>query len=223
MSRSNRKLFGGGAAALALGGLLVLIVAPQLAGASSTGHRTDKTAGVTNVMPRAAALLTGLPVKKTVPVVHSTVAAGSSCTTARANLAVAVAQDKTEDASEHANATSKSTSTAMELAEDKAEFAVRKALVGAVRTQCGLAKPTLSAACTAVLQSLKAAIAAESGEDQAERSAGTEGSSADVAEDQSEKASIGPLWSAVSTSCGFRTRTHDFALFGSTKSWSFQR
>ena len=218
MSRSIRKLVGGGAVALALGGFFALIVAPQLAGASGAGHRIELKAGVTGVMPEAAALLTFVPVNKTVPAVHSSVSASSACTTAKANLASAVAQDKTEDATERAKATSPTTAT--ELEEDKAELASRKPLFDAVRTHCGLTKPTLSAACTDALQSVKAAIVAEVGEEAAERSAGTEGTAADVSEDQSEKATMAPLWTAVRTNCGFGT-SGGFTSFGSTSFWSF--
>jgi hypothetical protein len=167
-------------------------------------------------MPKAAALLAVAPAKKAVS--HSSVTASSACSTAKTNLAAAMAQDKTEDATERANATS--SAAAAELAEDNAEIAARKPLFDAVRTTCGWTMPTLSDACRAALQNVKTAIAAESGEDVAERSAGTEGTAADVTEDQLEKARLAPLWTAVRTNCAFGTST-GFSAFGSTKAWSF--
>jgi hypothetical protein len=217
MNRSIRKLVGGGAAALALGGFFALIVAPMLAGAFGGSHETLADAGVAGVVTKLRTVGTSAIDKKVVATVHPAVAPAASCTTAKANLAAAVASDKAEDAAEKAHP-----SSATEVAEDKAEYAARKPLVDAVRTACGFTLPTPSPACASALQSLKTAFQTERGEDEAERTAGTEGSPSDVTEDQSEKARLAPLWTAVRNACGFGTRTHDFSVFGSTKSWSFQ-
>lgn len=218
MNRSIRKLVGVGAAALALGGFFALIVAPQLAGASSGSHRTLAGGGVGNVILKSRIEQTAAIEHGVVAAVHpATVTPATACTTAKTNLASALTRDKAEDATERASGTS-----ASDTAEDKAEYAARKPLVDAVRAACVFAKPAPSAQCMAALQAMKAAFLAERSEDAAEKAAGTEDSAGDVTEDQSERAKFAPLWQAVRTSCGFGTRTGDFSTFGSATTWSYQ-
>jgi hypothetical protein len=218
MNRSIRKLVGVGAAALALGGFLALIVAPQLAGASGGSHRTLEGGGVANVILKSRTEQTAAIERSGVVVANrASVTTTTACATARTNLAAAMTKDKAEDATERASGAS-----AADVAEDKAEFAARKPLVDAVRAACGFTKPALSAQCTAALQAMKAAFLAERSEDAAEKAAGTEGSAGDVTEDQSEMAKFAPLWQAVRTSCGFGTRSGDFSTFDSTTTWSYQ-
>jgi hypothetical protein len=218
MNRSIRKLVGVGAAALALGGFFALVVAPQLAGASSGSHRTLAGSGVANVILNSRTEQTAAIEHRVVAAAHpATVTPTTGCTTAKTNLAAALATDKAEDATERASGAS-----ASDLAEDKAEYTARKPLVEAVRAACGFTWPAPSAQCTAALQAMKAAFLAERSEDAAEKAAGTEDSASDVTEDQSEKAKFAPLWQSVRTSCGFGTRTGDFSSFGSAGTWSYQ-
>jgi len=218
MKRSIRKLVGVGAAALALGGFFALIVAPQLAGASSGSHRTLAGSGIANVILKSRTEHTADIERRVVTAVHqATVTPTAVCATAKANLAAALIEDKAEDATERASGASTA-----DVAEDKAEFAARKPLVDAVRTACGFTKPALSAQCIAALQAMKAAFLAERSEDAVEKAAGTEGSAGDVTEDKSEMAKFVPLWQAVRTSCSFGTRTGDFSTFGSATTWSYQ-
>ncbi len=222
MHRSIRKLVGGGAVALALGGFFALIVAPQLAGAFSGSHRTLADAGVASVITQLRTTQTDAIDKKVVSARHLAVTPTAACRTAKTNLAAAMARDKAEDTTERTNATSDPNFKTPDAAEDKAEYAARKPLVDAVRGACGFTKPAPSPQCAAALQSLKAAFIVERGEDEAERSAGTDESPADMTEDQSEKAQIAPLWQAVRTACGFGTRDGDFSTIGSNRTWSFR-
>src|ERR1700674_668855 len=106
MSRSIRKLVGGGAAALALGGFFALIVAPQLAGAASGTHSTQTSAGVKSVATAVGAQLKVAFDKEVASAPHLAVTVPTGCTTARTNLAAAVAKDKTEEATERTKASS---------------------------------------------------------------------------------------------------------------------
>ena len=216
-SRSIRKLVGGGAAALALAGFLALLVAPRLAGASSGSHLTLASSGFSSVITNLRTEQAADIEKKSVSTAHRAATPSGACTSAKANLSAAIAQDRAEDARERVSAT-----PASDVAEDRAEYAARKPLVDAVRAACGFTKPPPSPQCAAALQSLKAAFLAERGEDEAERAARTEDSPADVIEDQAEKARLAALWQKVRSSCGFGTRTGDFSMFGSTRTWSVQ-
>jgi hypothetical protein len=222
MNRSIRKLVGGGAAALAIGGFFALIVAPQLAGASSGSHRTAAGGGVANVITKLRTEQTAAIDRKVVIAVHPAVTPSASCSTAKANLASAMAADKAEDTTERANATSDPNFKTTEITEDKTELAARKPLVDAVRASCTFTKPVLSAQCSAALQSLKAAFQAEVSEDAAEKAAGTEGTAADVAEDKSELARVAPLFLSLRASCMLGTHGA-FTWFGSTNTFSFGR
>lgn len=216
MNRSIRKLVGGAAAALAIGGFFALVVAPLLAGASSGSHRTPDGAGVADIITNLRTEQGADIDMKVVKVVHVATTPSTSCTTAKANLASAMAADKAEDATERANATSDTNST-----EDKAELAARKPLWDAVRANCAFTKPAPSAECSAALQSLKAAFQAELSEDAAEKSAGTEGTAGDVAEDKAEMAHLGSLFQSLRASCVLDTHGA-FSWFGSTKTLTFQ-
>ena len=219
MSRSIRKLVGVGAAALALGGFFALIVAPLVAGAW-VSNRTLSGSSVSTALLHAEALSTGTATKVRVPAVVRTATPTAACTAARQALDAAKAKDKAEDAAELA------AGKPDDVIEDKAEFAALKPLITAVMTTCGLTKPAPSAACSAAMQAVKAAIEKDRAEDATEKAAGTEGSAADVAEDQAERAAIEPLWQNVRTACGFGTRftTHTISTrFTSTWHWGDRR
>ncbi|HXC76229.1 MAG TPA: hypothetical protein VNU19_04195 [Candidatus Acidoferrum sp.] len=221
MNRSIRKLVGGGAAALAIGGFFALIVAPQLAGASSESHRTQVGAGVANVITHMRTEQTAAIDKKVVAIVHVVAKPLTSCTTAKANLALALTADKAEDTTERAKATSDPNFKTTEIAEDRDEATARKPLVDAVRAKCTFIKPMLSQQCSAALQSLKVAFQAELSEGVAEKAAGTEGTAGDVTEDKTEMARFAALFQSLSASCPLGT--HDaFTWFGLTKTLSFQ-
>jgi hypothetical protein len=195
MNRSIRKLVGVGAAALALGGFFALVVAPLVAsGVSSTAvPGTSVSAALLNT----AGLSFVAATKVKVPVVIHTATPTASCTTSRSALAAAQARDKAEDAAELAAGKPADTT------EDASEMAALKPLITAAIKACGSTKPVASASCVAAMQAVKAAITKEQGEDAAERAAGTEGSTADTAEDQTEKAQLSPLLQSVRTACGF--------------------
>jgi hypothetical protein len=215
MNRSIRKLVGVGAAALALGGFFAVIVAPQVTGASSGSHRTAAGGGVANVITKLRTEQTAAIDGNTVIAAHPAVMTSSSCATAKANLASAMAADKAEDTTERAGATTDSNST-----EDKAELAASKPLVAAVWADCTFTKPVLSAQCSAALQTLKAAFQAELSEDAAEKAAGTEGTAGDVSEDKSELAAVAPLFQSLRASCMLGTHGA-FTRVGSTKTLAF--
>jgi hypothetical protein len=220
MTKSIRKLVGGGATALAIGGFFALMVAPQLAGASSGSHRTLAGGGVANVVINMRTEQTAAIDKKVVTGAHLATTPSTSCTTAKADLASAMAADKTEDSAERAKATSDPNFKTTEVAEDKDEAAARKPLVDAVRASCTFTKPVLSAQCSAALQSLKAAFQAELSEVAAEKEAGTEGTAGDMTEDKSEMARFAPLFQSLRASCILGTHGA-FTSIGSAKSLSF--
>jgi hypothetical protein len=224
MTRSIRKLVGGGAVALAIGGFFALIVAPALAGAISGSHSamTKTSAGVGRVLTETGAVLKVAVDKKVVKAAVPAVTPSGTCATAQSNFAASKAQDKTEDTTERANASSDANFKASEVTEDKNENAARKPLVDAVRAACGTTKAAPSPQCAAALQSLKAAFQAEQGEDAAEKSAGTEGSAGDATEDPSERSRMMPLFQAIGNSCVWNGHDGHFARTGSTNSFSFQ-
>src|SRR5438093_13363410 len=142
--RSIRKFVGGGAAALALGGFLAFIVAPQLAAAGSS-HRIQ--AGFAASFEAPKAVVATHVTAKIAPNAKSAVTPTAQCTSARTALDAARAKDKAEDDAERAANNGGTTADA-----DKAEWAALKPLVDAVRTACGFTKPTPSAQCTAAVQ-----------------------------------------------------------------------
>src|SRR2546428_2184989 len=90
--RSIRKFVGGGAAALALGGFLAFIVAPQLAAAGSS-HRTQAGVAASFEAPKAV-VATHVPAK----VGPKAKSAGTpQCTSCRTALDAARAKDNAED------------------------------------------------------------------------------------------------------------------------------
>ena len=199
MRRSIRKLIGGGAAAIALGGFLALIVAPQLAAAAGTSRQMEVRAGVDTNLGSVRALRSVISTGHFIPrIVKVAVTPSASCTAAKQALAAWKAQDAAEDAAEKAAGTE---GTAADIAEDQAERAQVKPLIDAVRAAC-FTPP--SAACVSAMNALKAWIAADRAEDAAEKAAGTEGTAADEAEDQAERAQVASLWQALKTACGYR-------------------
>jgi hypothetical protein len=197
MNRSIRKLVGGGAAALALGGFFALIVSPLVAGAGVS----NKVAPGTSISTAAlkASVLANVPVAKaTAPKASIRLATPSAaCTAAKQDLAAARTRDQAEDAAEKTAGTE---GTAADTAEDAAERAAIKPLIEAAFRACA------SPACVTAVSALKAAAEADKAEDVAEKAAGTEGTAADTAEDQAERAKILPLWQAVRADCGFGVR-----------------
>jgi hypothetical protein len=209
MTRSIRRLVGGGIAALALG-CLALVVAPQVAATANSSHQTRATLAAGIDVREGAVLPLPTAIKKVAAKPKSAMTQTAACTSARQALDAARAKDKAEDAAERAAATSDPNFETTDVAEDKAEMAALKPLIDAVRTACGWARPAPSAQCTAALQAAKAAFAADRTEDAAELAAGTEGTAADEAEDKAERAQLGTLWNSIRTACGFATfdRTH---------------
>jgi len=206
MRRSIRKLIGGGAAAIALGGFLALIVAPQLAAAAGTSRQMDVRAGVDSNLGSVRALRSVISTGHFLPrVVKVAVTPSASCTAAKQALADWKTQDAAEDAAEKAAGTEGSPA---DIAEDKAELAQVKPLIEAVRAACGFTRPTPSAACVSAMNALKAWFVADRAEDAAEKAAGTEGIAADEAEDRAERAQVVALWQAVKTACGFTFFSH---------------
>jgi hypothetical protein len=194
--RSIRKFVGGGAAVLALGGFLAVIVAPQLA-AAGAGHRDQAGAAVAHAVLQAHVLSIEAANKARIQAVRSPAAATTSCASAKQTLNAANAKDKAENAAELA------AGKPADPNEDKSELAALKPLLDSIWSACGLMKPTPSSQCTESMQAVKAAIQKESVEDGAERTAGTESAAGDTAEDQSERAKMLPTWNAVRVACGF--------------------
>jgi hypothetical protein len=214
MTRSIRRLVGGGIAALALGCFFALAVAPQVA-ATASSHKIQSTlaAGIDEHEGSLISLESSIKSISLKPKVAVTPTA--ACTSARQALDAARAKDKAEDTAERTSAGSDPNFKTTDPAEDKAEMAALKPLLSAVATACGFTKPTPTAQCTAALSAAKAAFVKDRNEDSAEEAAGTEGSASDVAEDKAEKAQLGTLWTSIRTACGFptfdgRPETHSF-------------
>jgi len=202
MRRSIRKLIGGGAAAIALGGFLALIVAPQLAAADGTSRQMEVRAGVDSNLGSVGALRSVISTGHFLSrIVKVAVTPSATCTAAKQALADWKAKDAVEDAAEKAAGTE---GTAADVAKDRAELAEVKALINAVRAACGFTRPTPSAACVSAMNALKAWFVADRAEDAAEQAAGTEGTAADEAEDRAERAQLAALWQSAKTACGFR-------------------
>jgi hypothetical protein len=195
---------GGGIAALALGCLIAVAVAQQVAATpSSHGVQSALTVGFLGHEGAVLSQLTSTNSVRAKPKVAVTPTA--ACTSAHQALDATRAKDKAEDTTERAAATSDPNFATADAAEDKAEMAALKPLFDAVRRACGFTRPVPSAQCTAALSAAKAAFAKDRNEDSAEEAAGTEGSTADVSEDQAEKAQLGTLWTSIRTACGFPT------------------
>ena len=209
MTRSIRRLVGGGVAALALG-CFALVVAPQVVATANSSHTTQATLAAGIDAHSGAVLPLSTVVTKVAVKPKSVVTPTAACTSARQALAAAVAKDKAEDAAERAAGASDPNFKTTDAAEDRAEMAALKPLLDAVRTACGLTRPAPSAQCTAAIQAAKAAFAKDQAEDAAEKAAGTEGTAADEAEDKAEWAARNALWGSIRTACGFATfdRTH---------------
>ena len=209
MTRSIRRLVGGGVAALALG-CFALVVAPQVAATAGSSHQTQATVAAGVDVRAGAVLRLSTAIKKVAVKPKSAVTPSAACTSARQALDAARARDKAEDEAERAAAASDPNFATTDAAEDKAEMAALKPLIDAVRTACGFTKPSPSAQCTAAIQAAKAAFAKDQAEDAAEKTAGTEGTAADEAEDKAEWAARSALWASIRTACGFATfdRTH---------------
>jgi len=196
MRKSIRKLVGGGAAALALGGFFALIVSPLVAGAGVSNKVLPGTA-VSSVALNSAALIK-VPAKSTTKeALTPTATPTASCISAKQDLAAARAKDKEEDTAELAKAKSDPNFKANDAAEDATEKAAMKPLVDAVFSAC--ASPT----CVSAVNALKAAIEADRAEDASEKTAGTETTAGDAAEDTAEKAKLMPLFQTVRTQCAF--------------------
>ena len=220
MTRSIRRLVGGGIAALALG-CFALVVAPQVAATANSSHQAQATLATGIDVHNGAVLPLSTAIKKVAVKPKLAVTPTAACTSARQALNAALAKDKAEDAAERAAAASDPNFKTTDAAEDKAEMAALKPLLDAVRTACGLTRPAPSAQCTAALQAAKAAFAKDRAEDAAEKAAGTEGSAADEAEDKAERAQLGILWNSIRTACGFATfdRTHSTSFSFSSTVW----
>jgi hypothetical protein len=215
MTRSIRRLVGGGIAALALGCFFAFAIAPQVAATSSSRNiQSSLGAGIDLHEGELVSLMTSTKAVK--PKV--TVSVTAACTSARQALDAARIKDMAEDKAERSTAASDPNFKTTDPAEDQAEKAAMRPLVDAVRTACGFTKPPPSAACTSALQAMKAAMTVDRAEDTAEKAAGTDDSAADMTEDKTERAQFGTLWTSVRTACGFatfreRTETH---FFGTT-------
>jgi len=213
MTRSIRRLVGGGIAALALGCLIAVAVAQQVAATpNSRGIQSTLTAGFFGHAGAVLSHLTSTNAVKAKP--RAAVTPTAACTSARQALDAARAKDKAEDTTERATATSDPNFVTTDAAEDKAEMAALKPLLDAARTACGFTRPAPSAQCTAALSAAKAAFVKDRNEDSAEVAAGTEGTAADVSEDQAEKAQLGTLWTSIRTACGIPT-------FAARPDWHF--
>lgn len=180
MRRSIRKLVAGGAAALALGGFLAVIIAPQLASAHGISRTAQPMATVTTVVPRATALSAMSSSTHLFPKVIGTATPTAACTAALQALKTWKANDAAEDAAERARAASDPNFRTNDVAEDKAEWAAVKPLIDAAWAACGSARPAPSAACLAAKQSLRTAWA-----------------------NHADRATLTSLWQAVRSACGF--------------------
>ena len=104
------------------------------------------------------------------------------------------------------------TASANDATEDQTERAAVKTLWTNLISACApqvaaVTKPTsaqlTSSACVTAKTNLKNAITAERAHEISEANSGTEGTSADWQEDQSEFATIKALWQAAATACSF--------------------
>lgn len=206
---SIRKFVGRGTIALALAALVALAVAVQSGQAArSTSADTRQSVVATSVQLNADPVA-DLPRETVADATPS-----AACVAAANAVKTALASDRTEDTLESANATP-DTETGAEQTEDTNEAAALKPLLSAVAAACGpfvgekheTVKPSTTrtpptAQCAAAIQALKAAFAQQRAQAMAEFTSGTEGTAADMSEDQAAKAQIVSLFSAVKAACG---------------------
>lgn len=205
---SIRKFVGRGTLAFSVSALVVLAVAVQTGQAARLG--ASAPASSTQQVRATTRLHVTLP---------STLSA--QCTAALSNLQSALSADLNEDVSERST-NPDDTESGADLTEDANEKVALKPLFDAVLAQCGTSfgahrnpppPPTAKTpACTAAWNALKAAFAADRTEDQSELSAGTEGTTADRAEDQAEAAHKLALWKNVQSACASGTQTNTFSF-----------
>jgi hypothetical protein len=128
----------------------------------------------------------------------------AQCLAAKQAIVSARAADRSEDMDE--------TASANDANEDQTERAAMKPLWTNLISACApqvaaVTKPTsaqlTSSACVTAKTNLKNAITVERAHEMSEANSGTEGTSADWQEDQSEFATIKTLWQAAATACGF--------------------
>jgi hypothetical protein len=219
MTRSIRRLVGGGIAALALGCFIALAVAPQVA-ATASSHKIQSKLAAGIDEHEGSLLSVKSSIKSVALKPKAAVTPSAACTSARQALDAARAKDKGEDTAERASATTDPNFMTTDPAEDRTEMAALKPLFTAVGSACGFTKPAPSTQCTAALSAMKAVVAKDQAEDAAERAAGTDDSAADMTEDQAERAALGTLWTSVRTACGFTTFGQwPQSQFGSTTGW----
>ena len=212
---SIRKFVGRGTFALALAALLALALSVQAGQAAKSTHVTNSNVVLANLsQPRAHELTSAQPPHE------ATLAPSPQCTAAVSALKAALAQDRTEDSLEAANA-SGDTETGAELTEDTNEKAALKPLVTAAASACGGELHEIEAppvpktpACQSALTALKNAFVADRAEDQAELANGAEGTAADQTEDQNEFAAKAKLWAAVRTACAGSFQTFSWTSGG---------
>ena len=168
---SIRKLMAVGTGPIALCAVAAFALAPLTVFA----HGSDRWEGSRGAV---------LSVKSTPIAVTLTPA----CTAAIAKIKAALADDRTEDAAEKADAALSAPNSAADLEEDKAEKAARKALWAETRAACAgqaVTKPAPpagvapSAACLAAKQAVKDAWT------------------------RTDKAAMKSAWSSLKTACGF--------------------
>ena len=206
---SIRKFVGRGTIALTLATLVALAVAVQsgqAARGTSAGMRSSAVASM-QLNADAHADLARQEAAESAP--------SPACVAAVNAVKSALASDRSEDNLETANA-APDTETGAEQTEDTNEAAALKPLFAAVATACGplvgekereTVRPSTpptppTAQCTAAIQALKAAFAQQRAQAMAEFTSGTEGTAADMSEDQAAKAQIVSLFSAVKAACG---------------------
>jgi len=125
------------------------------------------------------------------------------CLSAKQAIVSARAADRSEDMDETAS---------NDVSEDQTERAAMKTLWTNLISACApqvaaITKPTSaqlnSSACVTAKTNLKNAITAERAHEMSEASSGTEGTSADWQEDQTDFAALKALWKTAAAACGF--------------------
>ncbi len=197
---SIRKFVGRGTLALGIGASVALAVAVQ----SGQAARPNDAMQVEALAPVT---------QTSIHLNFTATSPSPACTSAIGQIQAAVAKDVTEDLSER-SANTTDTETGADQAEDTSERAALKPLIAAVVAACGTtregdkAPPVVinkSPACTAALQALKAALAADRATAEAEFTNGTEGTAADQSQDQAAFAQLQSLWAAVKAACSTGT------------------
>lgn len=217
---SIRKFVGRGTFALALAALLALAVSVQAGQAAKSTRATSNHDALASLSQPGAHEL-----KPALPAHQASVAPSPQCADAVNALRAALAKDKAEDGLEAANA-SGDTETGAELTEDNNEKAALKPLVTAAESACGGELHEVEAppvpktpACQSALTALKNAFAADRTEDQAELANGTEGTAADLTEDQNEHAAKDRLWTAVRAACASSFQAFSWTSGGGDDTW----